>query len=65
LTHIIRLLGGKPKYIYVRDNLQNLVPIYVFADDAFIYATDRKEGYVLESYSEVSLLLRRGMSAGT
>jgi hypothetical protein len=37
----------------------------LFADDTCICATDRQEGYVLRNNSEVSLLLRRGVSAGT
>jgi hypothetical protein len=43
--------------------------IYIYkicpSDDTCTYATDRKEGLVLESCSEVSVLLRLGVGTGT
>jgi hypothetical protein len=52
---------------YINDTNQTPgVCIGLFADDTCIDATDRNKGYIFqESCSEVSVLLRRGVSAGT
>jgi hypothetical protein len=52
-------------YIYIHDTLQiSGVCLGLFADDTCIYATDRKEGYVLRKLQRGLMLLRR-VSAGT
>jgi hypothetical protein len=49
--------------MYINNMLQTAgVYLGLFADDTCIYATDHMFS---ESYSEISVLLRRGVSAGT
>jgi hypothetical protein len=52
-------------YRYINDSPKHMVSIWVSADDACVYATDCKEGYVLRKRNKVSVLLRRVVSART
>jgi hypothetical protein len=51
---------------YVNDPPQTPgVHLALFADDTCVYATDRKEGFILENSSAASAQWRPGVSAGT